>query len=43
MKAINSHAEEIIQSLGNAGCEVKLDKKINKLFKGKLKKAKEKD
>ena len=42
-KAINSHAEEIIQSLINAGCEVRVDKKINKLFKGKLKKAKEKD
>ena len=42
-KAINSHAEEIIQSLINAGCEVRVDKKINKLFKGKLKKAKEID
>ena len=41
-KAINSHAEEIIQSLINAGCEVRVDKKINKLFKGKLKKLKKK-
>ena len=42
-KAINSHAKEIIQSLINRGCEVRVDDKINKLFKGKLKKAKEKD
>jgi len=42
-KAIKSHAEEIIQSLMARGCEVRVDNKINKLFKGKLKKAKEKD
>ena len=42
-KAINSHAKEIIQSLISEGCEVRVDSKINKLFKGKLKKAKEKD
>ena len=42
-KAINSHAKVIIQSLINSGCEVRVDDKINKLFKGKLKKAKEKD
>ena len=42
-KAINSHAKEIIKSLINSGCEVRADNKINKLFKGKLKKAKEKD
>ena len=42
-KAINTHAKEIIQSLINRGCEVRVDDKINKLFKGKLKKAKEKD
>ena len=42
-KAINSHAKEIIDSLINSGCEVRVDNKINKLFKGKLKKAKEKD
>tara|TARA_A100001011_G_C14275467_1_gene829000 strand:+ start:412 stop:1653 length:1242 start_codon:yes stop_codon:yes gene_type:complete len=42
-KAISSHAKEIIQSLINLGCEVRVDNKINKLFNGKLKKAKEKD
>ncbi len=42
-KAINSHAKEIIQSLINSGCEVRVDSKINKLFRGKLKKASEKD
>ena len=42
-KAISSHAKEIIQSLISQGCEVRVDDKINKLFKGKLKKAKEKD
>ncbi len=42
-KAINSHAKEIINSLISSGCEVRVDDKINKLFKGKLKKAKEKD
>jgi|TARA_B100001093_G_scaffold459106_1_gene472005 glutamate-5-semialdehyde dehydrogenase len=42
-KAINSHAKKIIQSLINSGCEVRADSKINKLFKGKLKKAKESD
>ena len=42
-KAINSHAKKIIQSLLNSGCEVRVDNKINKLFKGKLKKAKEID
>ena len=42
-KAINSHAKEIIQSLINLDCEVRVDSKINKIFKGKLKKAKEKD
>jgi glutamate-5-semialdehyde dehydrogenase len=42
-KAINSHAKEIIQSLINSGCEVRVDNRINKLFKGKLKKAKERD
>ena len=42
-KALNSHAKKIIQSLINSGCEVRVDSKINKLFKGKLKKAKEKD
>ena len=42
-KAINSHAKKIVQSLINSGCEVRVDSKINKLFKGKLKKAKEID
>ncbi len=42
-KALNTHAKEIINSLINAGCEVRVDKKINKLFKGRLKIAKEKD
>ena len=42
-KAVNSHAKEIINSLINLGCEVRVDNKINKLFKGKLKKAKEID
>ncbi len=42
-KAINSHSKEIINSLISSGCEVRVDNKINKLFKGKLKKAKEKD
>tara|TARA_B100000902_G_C27232329_1_gene875528 strand:+ start:123 stop:1364 length:1242 start_codon:yes stop_codon:yes gene_type:complete len=42
-KAINSHAKEIINSLTNSGCEVRVDNKINKLFNYKLKKAVEKD
>jgi len=42
-KAVNSHAKKIIQSLINSGCEVRVDNKINQLFKGKLKSAKELD
>ncbi len=42
-KAINSHAKEIINSLVSSGCEVRVDSKINKLFNGKLRLAKEKD
>ena len=42
-KAINSHAKEIVNALIDSGCEVRVDNKINKLFNGKLKKAKEKD
>ncbi len=42
-KAINSHAKEIIISLIKSGCEVRVDSKINRLFKGKLKMAVEKD
>ena len=36
-KALKSHAKEIIFSLMKSGCEVRVDKKINKLFKNKLK------
>ena len=42
-KAVSSHAKEIINSLVNLGCEVRVDNKINKLFNGKLKKAQELD
>ena len=42
-KALKSHAKEIINSLINSGCEVRVDKKINKLFNNKLKLAKERD
>ena len=42
-KALKSHGKEIIDALLNSGCEVRADKKINKFFKGKLKKTKEKD
>ena len=42
-KIINSNAKEIVQSLINSGCEVRVDNKINRLFKEKLKKANEKD
>ena len=42
-KALNSHAKEIIYALVNSGCEVRVDKKINKLFKNKFKLAKDKD
>jgi glutamate-5-semialdehyde dehydrogenase len=42
-KALKTHAKEIINSLINAGCEVRVDNKINKLFKNKLKLAKEQD
>jgi len=42
-KALGSHAKEIIKALLDSGCEVRADKKINKIFKGKLKKATEKD
>ena len=41
--ALKTHAKEIIHSLINSGCEVRVDIKINKLFKNKLKLAKEKD
>ena len=42
-KALSSHAKEIINALLDSGCEVRADKKINKIFKGKLKKTTEKD
>ena len=41
--ALKSHGIEIIDSLKESGCEVRVDKKINKLFKKKLTIAKEKD
>ncbi len=37
-KALKSHAKEIINGLLDSGCEVRADKKVNKIFKGKLKK-----
>ena len=42
-KALNTHGKKIIDSLISSGCEVRVDKKINKLFKNKLKNAKEID
>ena len=42
-KALKTHARKIINSLIESGCEVRVDNKINKLFKNKLKQAKEKD
>ena len=42
-KILNSHGKIIIESLIASGCEVRVDKKINKIFKNKLIIAKEKD
>ena len=42
-KAIRTHAIPIITNLINSGCEVFVDRRINKLFKNKLKLANEKD
>ena len=42
-KALGSHAKEIINALLDLGCEVRADKKVNKIFKGKLKKTTERD
>ena len=42
-KALKSHAFEIVNTLKKSGCEVRVDYKINRLFKNKLKLAKEKD
>ena len=41
--ALKSHGVKIINALKKSGCEVRVDNKINKLFKNKLKIAKEKD
>ena len=41
--ALKTHAKEIINALLSSGCEVRADQKVNKLFKGKLKKTTEKD
>ena len=41
--ALKSHGVEIINALKKSGCEVRVDNKINKFFKNKLKIAKEKD
>ena len=42
-KALKTHAKIIIDSLADAGCEVRVDRKINKIFQNKLKTAKESD
>mgnify|MGYP000880077955 CR=1 FL=1 len=42
-KTLNSHGKIIVKSLISSGCEVRVDSKINKLFKNKLKNAKEID
>ena len=42
-KALKSHGKATIQELISSGCEVRVDNKINKLFKNKLKNAKEID
>jgi glutamate-5-semialdehyde dehydrogenase len=42
-KILNTHAKEIVNSLINSGCEVRVDKKINEIFRNKLKIAKEVD
>ena len=42
-KLLKTFAKQIINSLIKCGCEVRVDKKINKLFNNKLKMAKEKD
>ncbi|MDC0433385.1 glutamate-5-semialdehyde dehydrogenase [Pelagibacteraceae bacterium] len=42
-KALKTHAKGIVNTLIESGCEVRVDDKINKLFKNKLKLAKEKD
>ena len=42
-KALRSHAKEILNSLIKSGCELRVDKKLNRLFQNKLKVANEKD
>ncbi|MDC0903406.1 glutamate-5-semialdehyde dehydrogenase [Pelagibacteraceae bacterium] len=42
-KILNTHAKEIINLLIKSGCEVRVDKKINKLFNNKLRATKEID
>ena len=42
-KIANTHKKEIVNALISSGCEVRVDKKINTLFKNKLKIAKEVD
>ena len=42
-KALKSHGVEIVKSLINSGCEVRVDSKINKLFKNSLRLATSKD
>ena len=42
-KIANTHKKEIVNALISSGCEVRVDKKINTLFKDKLKIAKEVD
>jgi len=42
-KILSSHGTKIIHALIKAGCEVRVDDKINKLFNFRLKKAIEKD
>ncbi len=42
-KILNTHGKMIIESLILSGCEVRVDKKINKLFRNKLKHASAED
>ncbi len=41
--ALKSHAKEIVNALLKSGCEVRVDSKINRMFKNKLKFAKQID
>ena len=42
-RALKSHAKEIINALLKSGCEVRVDSKINRMFKNRLKFAKQID